>query len=59
VTRQCRAISADGHTIEPPHTWETYLPKEFHDRMPRPVKDPQGGDGGSWSGVRPPCRSGW
>ena len=37
-------ISADGHTIEPPHMWETYLPAKFHDRMPRLVKDPKGGD---------------
>jgi len=39
-----RIISADGHTIEPPHMWETYLPKRFHDRMPKLVKDPKGGD---------------
>ena len=39
-----RIISADGHTIEPPHMWETYLPAKFHDRMPRLVKDPKGGD---------------
>ena len=39
-----RIISADGHTIEPPHMWETYLPAKFHDRMPRIVKDPKGGD---------------
>jgi predicted TIM-barrel fold metal-dependent hydrolase len=37
-------VSADGHTIEPPHMWETYLPAKFHDRMPRLVKDPKGGD---------------
>ncbi len=41
---QYRIISTDGHTIEPPHLWETYLPKRFHDRMPRLVKDPKGGD---------------
>ena len=39
-----RIISTDGHTIEPPHMWETYLPSKFHDRMPRLVKDPKGGD---------------
>jgi len=39
-----RIISTDGHTIEPPHMWETYLPARFHDRMPRLVKDPKGGD---------------
>lgn len=42
--RDHRIVSADGHTIEPPHMWETYLPAEFHDRMPRLVKDPKGGD---------------
>jgi predicted TIM-barrel fold metal-dependent hydrolase len=39
-----RIVSADGHTIEPPHMWETYLPAKFHDRMPKLVKDPKGGD---------------
>jgi len=43
-TTSYRIISADGHTIEPPHMWETYLPAKFHDRMPRLVKDPKGGD---------------
>ncbi|HVM67100.1 MAG TPA: amidohydrolase family protein [Acidimicrobiales bacterium] len=37
-------ISADGHVIEPPGMWETYLPKQFHDRAPRLAKDPEGGD---------------
>ena len=37
-------ISCDGHTIEPPHMWETYLPSKFHAQMPRLVKDPEGGD---------------
>ena len=37
-------ISADGHTIEPPHMWERYLPTKFHAQMPRLVKDPDGGD---------------
>lgn len=37
-------ISADGHTIEPPHMWERFLPKKFHAQMPRLVKDPEGGD---------------
>ncbi len=42
--RNYRMISADGHTIEPPHMWERYLPSEFHPQMPRLVKDPEGGD---------------
>lgn len=42
--RVFHVISADGHTIEPPHMWERYLPKQFHAQMPRMVKDPEGGD---------------
>jgi len=37
-------VSADGHTMEPPHVWERYLDKKFHDMMPKLVKDPEGGD---------------
>src|SRR5262245_17830254 len=44
TTRDYRVISTDGHTIEPPHMWETYMPARFHDRMPKLVKDPKGGD---------------
>ena len=33
-TREYRIISSDGHTIEPPHMWERYLPKKFHAQMP-------------------------
>ena len=39
-----RIISSDGHTIEPPGMWEKHLPSRFHDRMPKLVKDPDGGD---------------
>jgi predicted TIM-barrel fold metal-dependent hydrolase len=42
--REYNLISADGHTIEPPTMWERYLPSKFHDRMPKLVKDPDGGD---------------
>jgi predicted TIM-barrel fold metal-dependent hydrolase len=42
--RKYNIVSGDGHTIEPPHMWETYLPKKFHAQMPRLVKDPEGGD---------------
>ena len=42
--REYNIISADGHTIEPPHMWERYLPEKFHSQMPRLVKDPEGGD---------------
>ena len=37
-------ISTDGHVLEAPSTWERFLPKRFHDRMPKLVKDPEGGD---------------
>ena len=37
-------VSADGHTMEPPHMWKTYLPSKFHGQMPKLVKDPEGGD---------------
>ncbi|MFP6655549.1 MAG: amidohydrolase family protein [Myxococcota bacterium] len=42
--RRYQIISADGHTIEPPTMWECYLPSRYHDRMPKLVKDPEGGD---------------
>ena len=42
--RRYKIISADGHTIEPPAMWERYLPSRYHDRMPKLVKDPEGGD---------------
>ena len=37
-------VSADGHTMEPPHMWETYLPARYHAQMPKLVRDPDGGD---------------
>ena len=37
-------ISADGHNLEPPHIWKTYLPQRFQSLAPRLVKDPEGGD---------------
>ena len=39
-----KVVNSDGHTIEPPDMWLRYLPKKFHDRAPRVVKDPKGGD---------------
>ena len=44
ANRKFEIVSADGHTMEPPHVWETYLPEKFHAQMPRLVKDPEGGD---------------
>ncbi len=28
-------ISVDDHVVEPPHVWQEYLPRAFHDRAPR------------------------
>jgi predicted TIM-barrel fold metal-dependent hydrolase len=39
-----KVISTDGHALESPDMWEKYLPKKFHDIMPKLVKDPKGGD---------------
>ncbi|MBM4406949.1 MAG: amidohydrolase [Chloroflexi bacterium] len=50
MAKKHRIISADGHTIEPPDMWERYVPKKFHDRIPRIVKDPMGGD--AWEFLR-------
>ncbi len=44
MPREYRIVNADGHTIEPPDMWQRYVPKKFHDRIPRIVKDPMGGD---------------
>ncbi len=41
---QYRVINSDGHALEPPGMWERYVPKKFHDRIPRLAKDPAGGD---------------
>jgi len=48
--REYRLIDADCHVVEPPHIWERWLPKEFHDRAPRLVKDEEGGD--AWEFVK-------
>jgi len=42
--REYRLIDADCHTVEPPHIWDRWLPKQFHDRAPKLVKDDEGGD---------------
>ena len=28
-------ISVDDHLVEPPHLWETWLPKKFKEKGPR------------------------
>ena len=42
--RDYRLIDADCHVVEPPHIWQTWLPKTLHDRAPKLVKDDEGGD---------------
>ncbi len=49
-----RLISADGHVVEPPDMWTRYLPREYHDRAPRLVKDPKGGDAWELAPGAPP-----
>lgn len=36
------AVDADGHVLEPPDLWETYLEPEFRDRALRIVRDEHG-----------------
>ena len=49
-----RLIDADCHTVEPPHIWDTWLPKEFQDRAPQLVKDDEGGDAWQFQPGAPP-----
>jgi predicted TIM-barrel fold metal-dependent hydrolase len=42
--REYRLIDADCHVVEPPHIWETWLPKKYQERAPKLVKDEDGGD---------------
>jgi predicted TIM-barrel fold metal-dependent hydrolase len=42
--REYRLIDADCHVVEPPHIWDTWLPKKYKDRAPKLVKDSEGGD---------------
>jgi predicted TIM-barrel fold metal-dependent hydrolase len=37
-------IDVDGHVFEPASIWARYLPAQYHDRMPRIVKDRRGTD---------------
>jgi len=51
--RAYRLVDADCHTLEPPQLWETWLPKRFHDRAPKLVKDEEGGDAWSFGPGKP------
>jgi hypothetical protein len=30
-----RIISVDDHVVEPPHVWDTWLPRKYRDRGPK------------------------
>jgi hypothetical protein len=45
ATRQLTArgaVDADGHILEPPDLWETYLEPKYRDRALRIVRDENG-----------------
>lgn len=52
--REYRLIDADCHTLEPTHMWDEWLPKKFHDRAPKLVKDDEGGDAWQFQPGTPP-----
>jgi len=39
-----KIIDCDQHVIEPPDLWEKWLPKQYHDKAPKRVKDEDGRD---------------
>ena len=55
MTRQYRLISADSHVLEPPHLWTTYMPRKFHDKVPRVVSDGEGGEAWQFAPGIPPA----
>ena len=42
--RNYKVISGDGHVETPPESWLRYLPEEHHERAPRLIKLPKGGE---------------
>ena len=42
--RKYQVISGDGHVETPPEWWLHYLPEEHHERAPRLIKLPKGGE---------------
>lgn len=53
--RTYNLISADSHVLEPPHLWTTYMPKKFHDKVPRVVPDGEGGEAWQFAPDVPPA----
>jgi len=49
-----RIVSADSHILEPPHIWETWLPRKYQDKVPKLVKDSEGGDAWLFAGAAEP-----
>jgi predicted TIM-barrel fold metal-dependent hydrolase len=56
--REYRIVDSDSHTLEPPHVWTSWLPKKFHDRAPKLVKDADGGDAWQFQPGTPPMEIG-
>ncbi|MBJ18223.1 MAG: amidohydrolase [bacterium] len=42
--RKYQIISGDGHVETPPESWVKYMPEEYHERAPRLIKLPKGGE---------------
>ena len=55
MPRRYELISADSHVLEPPHLWTTYMPKKFHDKVPRVVSDGEGGEAWQFAPDIPPA----
>ena len=55
MARDYQLISADSHVLEPPHIWTTYVPKKFHDKVPRVVPDGEGGEAWQFAPDIPPA----
>ena len=55
MPRDYQLISADSHVLEPPHIWVTYVPKKFHDKVPRVVPDGDGGEAWQFAPDVPPA----
>ena len=49
-----RIVSADAHVLEPPHIWETWLPKKHQEKAPVLAKDADGGDAWQFAGSPDP-----
>src|SRR5574338_1677351 len=55
MPRRYELISADSHVLEPPHIWTTYMPKKFHDKVPKVVPDGEGGEAWQFAPGIPPA----